>query len=84
MFQPMIDGRKVHDLRKHDRDFRVGDLVRLREFDPMLRRYTGRELTLEISYITSVDNPCAESRRALSAEYCILSYRPVSLDLRKS
>jgi hypothetical protein len=73
-FEPMLSGAKTHDLRRvTDRDYQVGDKLRLQEFDPELSRYTGRELVVRITYITSADYPCALSEQALSTDYCILS-----------
>lgn len=72
-------GRKRHDLRRsHDRDFRVGDLMRLREFDPKVEAYTGRDQVVAITYITSADLPCALSRGALHPDFCILSIATVA------
>lgn len=74
-FEAIVDGRKKHDLRRaDDRKFRVGDLVRLREFDPAARLYTGREQIVEITYITMKDVPCALSEQALHPAFCILSF----------
>lgn len=73
-FGPITEGRKRHDLRRAgDRDFRVGDLMRLREFSPDEGAYTGRECTVSISYITSAREPCALSELALHEDFCILS-----------
>lgn len=73
-FQAILEGRKTHDLRRaDDRHFNVGDHLQLREFDPKTERYTGREQTAEITYITSSDIPCALSARALDRHFCILS-----------
>lgn len=73
-FNAIVNGRKKHDLRRaDDRKFMVGDLVRLREFDPTARRYTGREQTVTITYITRKDLPCALSEEALHSSFCILS-----------
>jgi Domain of unknown function (DUF3850) len=67
---------KTHDLRRaDDRNFRVGDIVRLNEFDPSSGRYTGRKLKVKITYITSAEMPCALSQSALHSDYCILSIR---------
>lgn len=75
-FQAILEGRKSHDLRRtDDRTFRVHDLIKLREFDPRSERYSGREQTVEITYITSSDVPCALSERALDPAYCILSIK---------
>lgn len=46
-------GRKPFEVRWADRDFRTGDLVLLREWDPAARAYTGEELgPVPISCIT--------------------------------
>jgi hypothetical protein len=75
-FEPIRLGRKTHDLRRSDdRDFSVGDHLRLMEYDPEARLFTGRELTAEITYITSADMPCALSQDALHRNFCILSIR---------
>ena len=75
-FSAIADGSKTHDLRRSDdRTFRVGDFLWLKEFDPRREQYTGREQTVEITYITSADVPCALSERALDAAFCILSIR---------
>jgi hypothetical protein len=78
-FDAIADGQKRHDLRRaNDRDFRVGDRLLLREFEPESLRYTGREQTVEVTYITSAEQPCALSACALNPNFCILSIMPVS------
>jgi Domain of unknown function (DUF3850) len=73
-FDPILSGEKTHDLRRAgDRDYRVGDFLLLQEFDPQANRYTGRELIVKITYITSADNPCAFFADALNPDFCILS-----------
>ena len=58
-----------------DRDFRIGDTILLREFDNINGGYTGDELPVEITYITSNNTPCAYSSAVLDKDYCILSIR---------
>lgn len=73
-FDAIVRGRKKHDLRRaDDRDFKVGDLVLLREFDPEARCYTGRAQKVEITYITWKDVPCPLIEEALHPAFCILS-----------
>lgn len=43
---------KNFEIRKDDRDFRVGDEIWLREFDPKTNEFTGRDLSRVITYIT--------------------------------
>jgi hypothetical protein len=73
-FEPTLAGVKTHDVRRvTDRDYQVGDTLRLMEFDPEKQQYTGRELSVRITYITSAKLPCALSEACLHADYCILS-----------
>ncbi len=74
-FQAIKRGDKTHDLRKMDRDFKVGDTILLQEYDPFTGKYTGQECTVEITYITSNETPCAFSSAVLENGYCILSLR---------
>src|SRR2546427_74726 len=73
LFEAALTGAKTHDLRRaEERDYRVGDILRLQEFDPDTQRYTGRELRVRITYITSAQFPCALSDSSLDPAYCIL------------
>jgi ASC-1-like (ASCH) protein len=74
-FQAIKNGTKTHDLRKKDRDFKVGDKILLEEYLPFEGSYTGEQLTAEITYITSNDTPCAFSSAVLDNDYCILSLK---------
>lgn len=75
-FQAMKDGRKLHDMRHTDRDYAVGDKGVLKEFDPRDGHYTGRELEMVITYMTSRDTPCALSSNGLAQDHVILSLKP--------
>jgi hypothetical protein len=75
-FEAIMAGRKRHDLRRTDRNFRVNDILRLREFDPDLQKYTGREQMVRVTYITSTGDACALSPEALHQDFCILSIAP--------
>jgi hypothetical protein len=73
-FEATLSGAKTHDVRRmSDRDYQVGDTLRLLEFDPEKEQYTGRELCVRITYITSAKSPCALSDACLDPDYCILS-----------
>ncbi len=43
---------KTHEVRKFDRDFKVGDLILLREWEPSTSKYTGWSMVVKITYIT--------------------------------
>lgn len=49
-YRAVWSGEKRFEIRKNDREFRVGDTVRLREID-VDGDYTGAELTATITYI---------------------------------
>lgn len=51
-YQEVLLGRKTFEIRKNDRNYQVGDMVRLCEYDPNKKEYTGRKLYKEITYIT--------------------------------
>lgn len=44
-------GNKPFDVRENDRNFQVGDLLLLREFEPESEQYTGQTVTRWVSYI---------------------------------
>ena len=72
-FKAIRDGDKLHDVRRTDRDFQVGDLIIFEEWDPILEKYTGLAVTRQITYITSADLPCPLFENAISKGFCILS-----------
>ena len=51
-FEPVARYEKTFEIRYNDRDYKVDDWLRLREYCPHLARYTGREVMSRISYIT--------------------------------
>lgn len=77
-FQAFKRGEKKHDMRDlKDRHYKVGDILNLQEYDPFTGKYTGEEMRMKITYITSRDTPCAFSSAALDNNYCILSLEPL-------
>lgn len=50
-FHAVLDGRKMFEIRRDDRDFRVGDTIRLLETEYGSGNYTGREVRRVITYI---------------------------------
>jgi len=50
-FMEVWEGRKTFELRKNDRDFRQGDLIWLRAWNPTTQTYTTKELTRRAGYI---------------------------------
>lgn len=77
-FSQIIAGRRHHELRLNDRKYKVGDVLRLFEFDPDVQRVTGRMYQVVITSITSASEACAVSAEALHPDYCILSIDKIS------
>ena len=48
-FSPVEKGVKKFEIRYNDRDYAVGDMLILREYDG--ERYTGRRVAVKITYI---------------------------------
>lgn len=74
-FTRLSAGTRTHELRKNDRDYHEGDFLELREYNPSTNEYTGRVCTVQITSMTSTDEPCAVSKEALHPDFCILSVR---------
>jgi hypothetical protein len=85
-FRPIVAGERTHELRRNDRDYRVGDRLLLREYDPDSKAYTGSHCEADITSMTSRDVPCAVSDEGLNPDFCILSIRVISVspNLRES
>jgi hypothetical protein len=58
-FEPVVDGRKTFELRRDDRGYRVGEVLRLREFhiEGGKGKYTGREVERVITYVSQQGAP---------------------------
>lgn len=48
-FEAVWENKKTFELRKNDRDFKVGDYLALNEWDG--EKYTGRTTLVEVIYI---------------------------------
>ncbi|EOO19708.1 DUF3850 domain-containing protein [Bacillus cereus] len=54
-FTPVLEQIKTFEIRKNDRDFHKGDNVILNEWDDKNQQYTGRNVKVEILYITDYE-----------------------------
>lgn len=74
-FRAIVAGHRSHELRRADRDFSVGDVLLLREYDSGTSTYSGQECRALVTSITSSAHPCAMSTEALAPGFCIMSIR---------
>jgi hypothetical protein len=69
-FAAIVEGRKRHEVRRWDRDYRVGDELILREWDPTTESYTGAFWTVRIEHISK------PSTWGLPDDVGVMSIRP--------
>jgi hypothetical protein len=86
-FAPLKDGTKTFELRRNDRNFQVGDVLHLLEYEPgdhpdgATGRYTGRYCYRVVTYVMhglgSVG--AIEPLKGLDRNYAILALAPWEL-----
>ncbi|MEI2358383.1 DUF3850 domain-containing protein [Mesobacillus zeae] len=54
-FGSVLAGLKTFDVRYYDRNYQVGDILVLKEWDLFSESFTGREVEKKITYITNCD-----------------------------
>lgn len=74
-FAPVFLGVKHFEIRKNDRGFLVGDLLRLLEYEPLVKSFTGREWWAIIAYVYEA-SPDAFYVTGLVEGYAVLSIIP--------
>lgn len=57
LYQAVERGDKPFGVRFNDRNFKVGDMLHLREFVPP-ETYTGREIQREVTYVLDDERFC--------------------------
>lgn len=50
-FEAVKDGSKNYELRLADFECQPGDTLTLKEWDPNLKKYTGREINKTVAYV---------------------------------
>ncbi|MEC0329184.1 DUF3850 domain-containing protein [Paenibacillus macerans] len=54
-FEPVLRQDKSFEIRKNDRNYLIGDLIILNEWEPSKKQYTGRKVKGVITYITDFE-----------------------------
>lgn len=55
-FQLVLDGKKTYELRVADFECKEGDILVLREWDPVTKKYTGRELEKTVGFVGKINH----------------------------
>jgi hypothetical protein len=83
-FEALMDGSKTFEVRRDDRKFAVGDELLLREWNPDIEQYSGRQLKRHVTCImhgmgnVGVIGPC----RGISLGFVVLGLSSESLEGR--
>jgi hypothetical protein len=56
-FDAVANGRKMFEIRKNDRDYKVGDVLMLRKFDPTTGLYLPPRIVVVVTYVTETGCP---------------------------
>lgn len=70
-FERILSGEKTFEIRQNDRNFMIGDLLALNEYDPKNETYTGRSCLVYVDF--AMTNPAY-----LQEGYVVMSIKPCS------
>ena len=77
-YQETKSGLKSFEVRKNDRQFRVGDILLLREWDDKKRTYTGDTCRLKITYILTPKVKGRKFQIPMQDDYVVMAVVPIS------
>ena len=66
-FKELANRSKMFEVRRNDRFFSVGDILHLREWDPVSNEYTGAHCFRKVSYIMYGGS------HGIDKDYCVMS-----------
>lgn len=72
VFQHAMNGTKTHEFRRNDRDFALGDIIVLNEYEPEMDDYSGAYVRAVISNITYGPD------FGIPDQHCVFSFRVLS------
>lgn len=62
-------GTKTFEVRRNDRDFKVGDTLMLKEYDYELSAFTGREIARKVTYVME------GGKFGVDPKFCVMGLR---------
>jgi Domain of unknown function (DUF3850) len=79
-FEAVMGRKKTFELRRNDRDFKVDDILILKEWKPdTFGKYTGRTITALVIYALYGDNSIANGF-GLKEDHCLMSLKLLKID----
>ena len=69
-FEEVICGAKSFEVRKNDRNFKVGDMLALNEYDAEKKEYTGNSCLVYVDYILKDENYCKNGFVIMAIKPC--------------
>lgn len=69
-FEATATGLKTNEVRKNDRDYRRGDILNLREWDPETQKFTGRGISVEVTHVLDIHDLDAPLKSAMGLNPC--------------
>jgi len=79
-FDAMAQGHKTFEFRKNDRDFEVGDTLRLRRFQPIGQKYTGEVMVRTVTHILRNGFGLPDGYCVMSLDSALLAAKQEELD----
>ena len=64
--------KKKFEVRKNDRDFKIDDILVLKEYNEKKKRYSGRQVIVKVEYIMADSNPFIDLK-----DWVIMSIRTI-------
>ncbi len=74
-FDDIWTEKKKFEIRKNDRNFRVGDTLHLKEYDHQVGEYTGMSVMMIVTHVFGYSNGAGEF--GLKPGYVIMSMEPL-------
>lgn len=68
-FDAVYHNIKSFEVRRNDRNYQVGDILVLQEYDPDVDEYTGRETRLRATYIL-------RNYESINPDYIVIAIKP--------
>lgn len=70
-FGDVVRGIKTAELRKNDRDYKIGDVLNLREYDQVTEQYTGLSIRARVTHVQRIADLDPALKNTLGLNPCL-------------